>query len=70
MFAFLERFIKIVLPRLRDFRGLNPNNFDKEGNYNVGVTDQLVFPEIDYDNVDQRRGFGITIVTTAKNANE
>jgi len=70
MFAFLERFIKIVLPRLRDFRGLNPNNFDKDGNYNVGVTDQLVFPEIDYDNVDQRRGFGITIVTTAKNANE
>ena len=69
MFAFLERFIKIVLPRLRDFRGLNPNNFDREGNYNVGVSDQLIFPEIDYDSVDQRRGFGITIVTTAKTAN-
>ena len=70
MYAFLEKFIKLVLPRLRDFRGLNPNQFDKEGNYNIGISDQLIFPEIDYDNVEQRRGFAITIVTTAKSRNE
>ena len=70
MYAFLETFIKLVLPRIRDFRGLNPNNFDKHGNYNMGITEQLIFTEIDYDNVDARRGFGITIVTTAKTANE
>jgi large subunit ribosomal protein L5 len=70
MYDFLERFIKIVLPRLRDFRGLSPKNFDKHGNYNVGITEQLIFPEIDYDSVEQRRGFSITIVTTAKNSNE
>lgn len=70
MYAFLEKFNKIVLPRIRDFRGLNPNNFDKDGNYNLGISEQLVFPEIDYDSVDQRRGFNITIVTTAKNSKE
>lgn len=70
MYAFLEKFTKLVLPRIRDFRGLNPNNFDKYGNYNLGITEQLVFPEIDYDSVDQRRGFNITIVTTAKNQTE
>jgi|TARA_B110000977_G_scaffold201808_1_gene298841 large subunit ribosomal protein L5 len=70
MYAFLEKFTKIVLPRLRDFRGLNPKGFDKNGNYNLGIAEQLIFPEIDYDNVDQRRGFSITIVTTAKNAKE
>lgn len=70
MYAFLEKFIKLVLPRIRDFRGLNPNNFDKDGNYNLGISEQLVFPEIDYDSVDQRRGFNITVVTTAKNAAE
>jgi large subunit ribosomal protein L5 len=70
MYAFLEKFIKLVLPRIRDFRGLNPTNFDKEGNYNLGISDQLVFPEIEYDTVDQRRGFNITIVTTAKNESE
>lgn len=70
MYAFLEKFIKLVLPRIRDFRGLNPNNFDKFGNYNVGISDQLVFPEIDYDNVEQKRGFNITIVTTAKTKQE
>eukprot|EP01041_Mallomonas_annulata_P014083 gene14083-29966_t len=70
MYAFLEKFIKLVLPRIRDFRGLNPTNFDKDGNYNLGISDQLVFPEIDYDTVDQRRGFNITIVTTAKNESE
>ena len=70
MYAFLETFTKLVLPRIRDFRGLNPNNFDKNGNYNLGITEQLVFPQIDYDSVDQRRGFNITIVTTAKNSTE
>jgi large subunit ribosomal protein L5 len=67
MYAFLEKFTKLVLPRIRDFRGLNPTNFDKHGNYNLGISEQLVFPEIDYDSVEQRRGFNITIVTTAKN---
>ena len=70
MYAFLEKFTKLVLPRIRDFRGLDSTNFDKDGNYNLGITDQLVFPEIDYDTVEQRRGFTITIVTTAKNAKE
>jgi large subunit ribosomal protein L5 len=70
MYAFLEKFTNLVLPRIRDFRGLNPKSIDKYGNYNLGITEQLVFPEIDYDNVDQRRGFNISIVTTAKNATE
>jgi large subunit ribosomal protein L5 len=66
MYAFLEKFIKLVLPRIRDFRGLNPKNFDEHGNYTFGISDQLVFPEIDYDTVESKRGFNITIVTTAK----
>jgi large subunit ribosomal protein L5 len=70
MYAFLEKFIKLVLPRIRDFRGLNTDNFDSDGNYNLGIAEQLVFPEIDYDSVEQRRGFNITIVTTAKNSKE
>jgi large subunit ribosomal protein L5 len=70
MYAFLEKLIKLSLPRIRDFRGLNPNQFDKYGNYNLGITEQLVFPEIDYDNVEQRRGFTITIVTSAKTKSE
>lgn len=70
MYSFLEKLIKIVLPRIRDFRGLSSNNFDKEGNYNLGITEQLVFPEINYDKVEQRRGFTITIVTSAKNKSE
>ena len=70
MYAFLEKFIKLVLPRIRDFRGLTTTNFDRHGNYNLGIAEQLVFPEIDYDTVDQRRGFNITIVTTAKNSQE
>lgn len=70
MYAFLEKFTKLVLPRIRDFRGLNPTNFDKHGNYNLGISEQLVFPEIDYDSVEQRRGFNITIVTTAKTPSE
>jgi large subunit ribosomal protein L5 len=70
MYSFLERFIKLVLPRIRDFRGLNPNNFDNHGNYNVGISDQLVFPDIDFETVDAKRGFNITIVTSAKNTSE
>ena len=70
MYAFFEKFITLVLPRIRDFRGLNPLNFDKHGNYNLGISEQLVFPEIDYDSVEQRRGFNITIVTTANNSTE
>jgi large subunit ribosomal protein L5 len=70
MYAFLEKFIKLVLPRIRDFRGLNPTSFDKYGNYNLGISEQLVFPEIDFDSVEQRRGFNITVVTTATNSLE
>jgi large subunit ribosomal protein L5 len=70
MYSFLERFTKLVLPRIRDFRGLNSKNFDKYGNYNVGISDQLVFPDIDFDSVDQKRGFNINIVTSAKNPAE
>jgi len=70
MYSFLEKFTKLDLPRIRDFRGLSPNNFDKHGNYNLGLSDQLIFPEINYDSVEQRRGFNITIVTTAKNKTE
>lgn len=66
MFSFLERLINLVLPRVRDFNGLNPNGFDQHGNYNFGLDNQLVFPEISYESVDQQRGFNITIVTTAK----
>lgn len=70
MYAFFEKFCKLVLPRIRDFRGLSDSHFDDFGNYNIGITDQLVFPEIDYDNVEDKRGFTITIVTTAKNKKE
>ena len=67
MFAFLDRLINLALPRSRDFQGLNPQGFDKFGNYNLGLEEQLLFPEISYDSVDQIRGFNITFVTTAKN---
>jgi large subunit ribosomal protein L5 len=70
MYSFLERFIKLVLPRIRDFRGVSSTNFDKHGNYNMGISEQLVFPDIDFENVDQRRGFNITLVTSAKNSKE
>jgi len=70
MYAFLEKFTKLVLPRIRDFRGLSPSHFDKDGNYNLGIDEQLVFPEIDYESVEKKRGFNITIVTTATNAYE
>ena len=70
MYSFLERLIHIVLPRTRDFRGLNSLAFDGKGNYNLGITEQLIFPEISYDKIDKTRGFNITIVTTAKTNEE
>ena len=70
MYAFLEKFIKIVLPRIRNFRGLNPNNFDKHGNYNLGISEQLIFPEIDYDKVQKIRGLDISITTSANDDDE
>ena len=66
MWEFLDRLISLAIPRIRDFRGLNPNAFDGHGNYTFGVTEQLIFPEIDYDSIDAPRGMDITIVTTAK----
>ena len=66
MWEFLDRLISLSIPRIRDFRGLPPNSFDGRGNYTFGVTEQLIFPEIDYDSVDHTRGMDITIVTTAR----
>ena len=66
MWEFLDRLISLSIPRIRDFRGLNPRAFDGRGNYTFGVTEQLIFPEIDYDSIDVPRGMDITIVTTAK----
>ncbi|MEW6029821.1 MAG: 50S ribosomal protein L5 [Chloroflexota bacterium] len=67
MWAFLDRVINVALPRVRDFRGVSANAFDGRGNYTLGLKDQLVFPEIEYDKIDKLRGMEITIVTTAKN---
>ena len=66
MYEFLDRLISLAVPRIRDFRGLPPKAFDGRGNYTFGVTEQLIFPEIDYDKVDATRGMDITIVTTAR----
>ncbi len=66
MWAFLDRLINIVLPRVRDFRGISPNAFDGRGNYTMGLREQLIFPEIEYDKIDKVRGMEITIVTTAQ----
>jgi large subunit ribosomal protein L5 len=66
MFEFLDRFMNIALPRVRDFRGVNPKSFDGRGNYTIGIKDQLIFPEIDYNKVDKARGMNICITTTAK----
>ena len=66
MWEFFDRVISLAIPRIRDFRGLNPRSFDGHGNYTFGVTEQLIFPEIDYDKVDAPRGMDITIVTTAR----
>jgi large subunit ribosomal protein L5 len=70
MWEFFDRLITLAIPRIRDFRGLDPDGFDGSGNYNFGVTEQLIFPEIDYDKVDTVRGMNITIVTTARTNDE
>ena len=70
MYEFLDRLISISIPRIRDFRGLNPKSFDGRGNYSMGVKEQIIFPEIDYDKIDKLRGMDITITTTAKSNEE
>jgi len=70
MYEFLHRLISISIPRIRDFRGLNPKSFDGRGNYSMGVTEQIIFPEIDYDKIDVIRGLDITITTTAQTDDE
>ena len=70
MWEFLDRLISLSIPRIRDFRGLPPNSFDGRGNYTFGVTEQLIFPEIDYDSIDTTRGMDITIVTSAQTDHE
>ncbi len=70
MYEFLDRLVNIALPRVRDFRGLNPRSFDGRGNYAMGLKEQIVFPEIDYDKIDTVRGMDIVIVTTAKTKEE
>jgi large subunit ribosomal protein L5 len=70
MYSFLDRLINLALPRIRDFQGLDPKKFDKSGNYTFGINDQLIFPEIDFESVDQTLGFNVTIVTSAKNSTE
>ena len=69
MYEFLDRLVSVAIPRIRDFRGLNPKSFDGRGNYSIGVREQIIFPEIDYDAIDQVRGMDVTITTTA-NTNE
>jgi large subunit ribosomal protein L5 len=70
MYSFLDRLINLALPRIRDFRGVSPKSFDGRGNYSLGVREQLIFPEIEYDSIDQIRGFDISIVTTANTDEE
>ncbi|MCI8501668.1 MAG: 50S ribosomal protein L5 [Oscillospiraceae bacterium] len=70
MYEFVDRLFNVALPRVRDFRGINPNSFDGRGNYNMGVKEQLIFPEIDYDKIDKVRGMDICFVTTAKTDEE
>ena len=67
---FLDRLMSVAIPRIRDFRGLNPNAFDGRGNYSLGVREQIIFPEVDYDEIDQVRGLDITITTSAQNDDE
>jgi large subunit ribosomal protein L5 len=67
MWEFLDRLIAIALPRIRDFRGLSPNSFDGRGNYSLGIREQIIFPEIDYDSINQIRGLDVAITTTAEN---
>jgi large subunit ribosomal protein L5 len=70
MYEFLDRLVTIAIPRIRDFRGLSPKSFDRQGNYSMGVSEQIIFPEINYDEIDAIRGMDITITTTARNAEE
>ena len=70
MFEFLDRFLTVAVPRIRDFRGLSPHSFDGRGNYSVGIQEQIIFPEIDYDSIDEVRGLDVTIVTSAKTDEE
>ena len=70
MYEFLDRFFNVALPRVRDFRGINPNSFDGRGNYSVGIKEQLIFPEIEYEKIDAIRGMDINFVTTAKTDEE
>ena len=70
MYAFVDRLINLALPRIRDFRGISPNSFDGRGNYSLGIREQLIFPEIDYDTIDQIRGMDVSIITTAKSDEE
>ena len=70
MYEFLDRLVNIAIPRIRDFRGLNPKSFDRQGNYSMGVQEQIIFPEINYDEIDALRGMDIVITTTARNPEE
>ncbi len=70
MYEFLDRFVTVALPRVRDFRGVSGRAFDGRGNYNIGVKEQIIFPEIDYDKIDALRGLNISITTTAKTDDE
>ena len=70
MYEFLDRLLTIALPRIRDFRGINPNSFDGRGNFSLGVREQIIFPEIDYDAIDQVRGLDVTITTSARTDDE
>jgi len=70
MYEFVDRLFSLALPRVRDFRGINPDSFDGRGNYNMGVKEQLIFPEIEYDKIDKVRGMDVCIVTTAQNDEE
>jgi large subunit ribosomal protein L5 len=67
MYDFLNKLVNISLPKIRDFRGISPKSFDGQGNYTLGIREQLIFPEVDYDKVDRERGMDITIVTSAEN---
>ena len=70
MYEFLERLVSIAIPRIRDFRGISPKQFDGRGNFSMGVSEQIIFPEIDYEKIDKLRGLDITVTTTAKNDDE
>ena len=70
MYEFLERLVSIAIPRIRDFRGISPKQFDGRGNFSMGVSEQIIFPEIDYDKIDRLRGLDICISTTARNDDE